>query len=199
MHVRRYYAGIGSRETPPEIRLLMIAAAQKLCRQGWWLRSGGAEGADTAFEEGVDSVNPKQKEIWLPWDGFNGRYYEDGDGWQFRIGSDRDMDEAKAFHPAWHRLSQGGRKLQARNVAQILGGWVQPVPSPDDPDPDFGGGAYDAYRAGPTSLMVVCWTKDGKASGGTGQAIRIAQAHGVPVRNLYWRDTRDSILAWLKT
>ncbi|MBB6125422.1 DUF736 family protein [Sphingobium subterraneum] len=31
--------------------------------------------------------------------------------------------------------------------------------------------------------FVLCWTADGEASGGTGQAIRIAAAHGVPVYN----------------
>ena len=34
------------------------------------------------------------------------------------------------------------------------------------------------------SDFVLCWTEDGEASGGTGQAMRIAAAHGVPVYNL---------------
>lgn len=32
--------------------------------------------------------------------------------------------------------------------------------------------------------FVICWTKDGKASGGTGQAIRIAEDYGIQVYNL---------------
>ena len=32
--------------------------------------------------------------------------------------------------------------------------------------------------------FVLCWTADGEASGGTGQALRIAASHGVPVFNL---------------
>jgi hypothetical protein len=32
--------------------------------------------------------------------------------------------------------------------------------------------------------MVVCWTKDGKASGGTGQALRIAEYYSIPIFNL---------------
>lgn len=35
--------------------------------------------------------------------------------------------------------------------------------------------------------FVVCWTSDGKASGGTGQALRIAAdpAYAIPVFNLF--------------
>jgi hypothetical protein len=32
--------------------------------------------------------------------------------------------------------------------------------------------------------MVVCWTKDGKSSGGTGQALRIAEYYSIPIFNL---------------
>lgn len=46
------YTGIGSRETPYEIQDLMKRIAFKLAENGWLLRSGGAEGADTAFENG---------------------------------------------------------------------------------------------------------------------------------------------------
>lgn len=56
------YTGIGSRETPPEIQEIMTNYARKLDKLGFILRSGGAMGADTAFEKG--STN---KEIYLPW------------------------------------------------------------------------------------------------------------------------------------
>jgi len=52
-----YYAGIGSRKTPPDILALMEACAYKLARYGWNLRSGGAPGADQAFERGVAQAN----------------------------------------------------------------------------------------------------------------------------------------------
>lgn len=32
--------------------------------------------------------------------------------------------------------------------------------------------------------FVLCWTKDGKASGGTGQAMRIAKDKNIPIFNL---------------
>lgn len=65
------------------------------------------------------------------------------------------------FHPAPQHLKDFGRKLMCRNAMQILG------ENGDEP-----------------VEFVVCWTKDGKASGGTGQAIRIAEYFDIPVFNL---------------
>ena len=46
------YTGIGSRETPTAILDLMIAIGGVLAQRGFTLRSGGADGADDAFEQG---------------------------------------------------------------------------------------------------------------------------------------------------
>jgi hypothetical protein len=175
--------------------------AQIACKLGatrqWCLRSGHADGADRAFEYGCDRTNGR-KEIWLPWDGFNGApKWEDTNGWTHVIASDRDVEIAAQFHPAWNRCSRAGKLMHTRNVGQILGRWIQPVPSENDPDPDYGGGAYEPYRQSP-SEFVICWTKDGKASGGTGQAIRIAKAYGIPVRNLHDPETREAVERFLR-
>ena len=69
---------------------------------------------------------------------------------------------SEKYHPAWNRLSPAAKKLMARNVHQIIG-WDMRTLS------DF----------------VVCWTADGKASGGTGQALRIAKDCNIPIYNLY--------------
>lgn len=66
----RYYTGIGSRGTPSEILEIMTDIARFLAETGYTLRSGGASGADTAFESGVLHID--KKEIYLPWSGFNG-------------------------------------------------------------------------------------------------------------------------------
>lgn len=60
----KIYAGIGSRETPAEVCGLMIDYAAHLARKGWLLRSGGAKGADSAFEAGCDYEHGA-KEIFL--------------------------------------------------------------------------------------------------------------------------------------
>lgn len=48
-----YYTGVGSRKTPQSILILMNKIAQHFSSYGWILRSGGAQGADTAFESGA--------------------------------------------------------------------------------------------------------------------------------------------------
>ncbi len=48
----KYYSGIGSRETPDDIIDVMKQLGKKLADQGWILRTGGAKGADQAFELG---------------------------------------------------------------------------------------------------------------------------------------------------
>ena len=40
---------------------------------------------------------------------------------------------------------------------------------------------------------VVCWTRDGKASGGTGQAMRFAEYLEIPIFNLYSANALDNL------
>ena len=46
-----YYAGIGSRETPIEFLEMFKRVAKYIATNGYILRSGGAKGVDTAFEQ----------------------------------------------------------------------------------------------------------------------------------------------------
>jgi len=48
----KYYAGIGARSTPQNILDIMTNLAHKLSEKEYILRSGGALGADMAFDEG---------------------------------------------------------------------------------------------------------------------------------------------------
>lgn len=108
----QFYAGIGSRETPADILAIMTRVARALDRLGWGLRSGGALGADTAFESGCDSG---RKEIYLPWPGYNERTSP------FTSPTPEAIQLASQHHPAWERVKQGGRKLHGRNSHIILG------------------------------------------------------------------------------
>jgi len=176
------YTGIGSRETPPADLARMEAVGAILQRQGWTLRSGGAEGADSAFERGADRAaredgTTARKEIYIPWNGFQQRSdQEPGVVLASALPKAREaMEMAKRYHPAWERLSKGARGLQSRNGHQMLGRDL------DD-------------RSG----VVICWTEGGAIKGGTGQALRIAQDLGVPVLNLgdpRWRDAPPEVLA----
>lgn len=147
----KYYAGVGSRETPSVILTLMFQMARHLAVNNYTLKSGGAAGADTAFEKGCDSVNGN-KEIFLPWAKFQ------GSDSQLILKDKRAEEIAEKFHPYWGNLSQGARKLQARNSHQALGKDLQTK-----------------------SSFIVCYTDKGKGTGGTGQIIRIAEGHGIPV------------------
>lgn len=146
-----YYAGIGSRETPSDVLTIFEKVGKFLAQKDFILRSGHAEGADKAFENGCDKVNGL-KEIYLPWKGFEG---SESDLIVFDI---RAFEIAEKYHPYWNNLKQGGQKLQARNSHQVLGSDLETP-----------------------SSFVLCWTKNGKGSGGTGQAIRIAKAYDIPI------------------
>lgn len=158
-----YYAGIGSRETPESMRLVMKELARKLEEKGWILRSGGADGADSAFESGV--TNPAMKEIYLPWKGF-----QDNPSDLYDLSNFGEAEViAKKFHKGYNYLSQGAQKLMTRNTYQVLGKDLNtPV------------------------RFLICWTPDGcqdqesrsRKTGGTGQAISIAESLGIPVFNL---------------
>jgi len=99
----KYYTGVGSRSTPSEILDLMKNIAIKLSNENWILRSGGAIGADNAFEKGVDSVNGK-KEIYFA-----------------KHANQKAIDLAATIHPAWNKCTDYVKKLHARNCFQVLG------------------------------------------------------------------------------
>jgi len=159
------YAGIGSRSTPEAIQTLMKDIAERLAIRGWTLRSGGADGADKAFENGCDIQNGK-KEIFIPWNKFN------GSSSSLFPPSDEALMIACKIHPAWKNLSGPAKLLHARNCHQILGQNL------DDP-----------------VSVVICWTQDGKVVGGTATAIKIAEERNIPVLNLALStDIKEDIL-----
>lgn len=144
------YSGIGSRDISKEVWEAMVRIGSFLGKQGYTLRSGGADGSDMAFETGCDRVNGK-KEIYLPWLNFNNNKSD----LQFKIEA---YGLAQQYHPNYNNLSNGAKKLMARNCHQVLGhNLKEPV--------DF----------------IICYTPNGSGRGGTGQALRIASKYGIPV------------------
>lgn len=95
----KYYAGIGSRQTPQNILNNMTILAASLDARSYILRSGGAKGADKAFEAGA-----KQSIILRP---------------KHATGEARAI--AASFHPAWHNCDEYARNLHGRNAQIILG------------------------------------------------------------------------------
>lgn len=123
------YAGIGSRETPQEVLDIFQEIAKELALKKFILRSGGADGADSAFERGCDEVKG-DKEIYLPWKNFNGNKSE-----LYTPTKEAFLVSSK-YHLRWSYLKQGVKNLHARNVHQILG---KDLNNPVD--------------------FVICWTK----------------------------------------
>jgi hypothetical protein len=153
------YAGIGSRGTPPPFLIFMQKVAEALSEE-CTLRTGGADGADSAFIEGAK----KNMEIYIPSNGFNG-FYENKNKYVITEIPSQAFDLAEKFHPAYQKLSPFAKRLMARNCMQILGKNL------DDP-----------------VKFVICYTKDGKASGGTGQALRLAGSMNIPIYNIQQKD-----------
>jgi hypothetical protein len=94
------YAGIGSRRTPRQVCLLITRLAEWLRARNYTLRSGGAEGADKAFEAGAGDA----KEIYLPF-----------------TASPKALEIAEQYHPAWDKCSDSARQHLGRNTHIILG------------------------------------------------------------------------------
>lgn len=169
----KVYTGIGSRKTPLDIQQLMEAYANHLAVNGWTLRSGGAEGADQAFQRGVHGG---PKEIYVPWDGFNNFTHDPANGF-FATKRFSNWVEAQKIasnnHPAWHKCGDGVRTLHTRNVYQVLG---RDLDSP--------------------THMVVYYSEvnsKGNPKGGTAMAVNIAKQCGVPTCNLYFEKNRQIV------
>lgn len=158
-----YFTGIGSRRTPTAILSLLEVISHTLAKEGLVLRSGGADGADMAFEKGCDAGQGK-KEIFLPWKGFNGNPSA-----LFSVCDRAKEIAADVIGTRWKHLTPAVKNLMARNVYQVLGKNLD-LPS----------------------SFVICFTPDGcvdkahrtSKTGGTGQAIAIASERNIPVFNL---------------
>lgn len=164
-----FYTGVGSRQTPQAIQGGMAYVAQLLSNMGWVLRSGGAIGADKAFQTGAKA---SLAEIYRPL----GEQRYPTELWE------QAMQIAASTHPAWNHCSDYAKALHTRNVFQVLGGDLN-TPSrfvlcwtPD-------GAEYTRETS--------------RATGGTGTAIRIADMYGVPVFNLANQTVIDRMNRWL--
>jgi hypothetical protein len=108
----RTYTGIGNRDTPQFYLDVMTKVAALLEQKQYILRSGGADGADSAFYQGVR--NKLNCEIYLPWKGFNDLDY------QYHIPNEA-YRILENVCPYMDKLTPFLLKLYGRNVLQILG------------------------------------------------------------------------------
>jgi len=157
------YAGIGARVLPEGMAEILTSVATNLEALDWHLYTGGAEGADKAFMDGVTDLT--KLTVYIPWNRFNG--YTSSDEPVISIKHvepsllAKSMAIAEQYHPNWPAVMHGSQLLMARNSFQVFGPDLE---TPVD--------------------CVICWTKDGQTIGGTGQALRIAMDHDIPIINL---------------
>lgn len=178
----KYYTMIGSRETPEDILMIMEKLAIKLFYDGWTVRSGGANGADSAAEAIMSESNPLA-EIYIPWNGFNNHYRN-----KYNIVySDLDLiDEAiklcEIHHQYWKTIKKEAIKhLHRRNMHQVLGKDLKT----------------------PSKFCILYATPDdklgeGHVKGGTGSANSLCLEQGVKVFNLYYQKEVDRIKKYLE-
>jgi hypothetical protein len=100
------YAGIGSRQTPPEVLKQMTEVAKQLESKGYTLNTGMTfggkeEGADKAFSDGTTKKN-----LFSP---------------ENQGSRAKEQTVATEIHPNPGALSQGALKLMARNTNQVFG------------------------------------------------------------------------------
>lgn len=100
------YAGIGSRQTPKLILDFIRMFAMRMGDMGWQLRSGGAIGADLAFERGArHSRMGDLPKIYRP-----------------EEATPEAIELASKFHPNWKACDDYTRRLHGRNAMIVLGG-----------------------------------------------------------------------------
>ena len=158
------YTSVGSRETPTEELMLQSKFVYLLNRAGALVRTGDCKLGGDLYTRHSVKFHPEAIEVYSPKDV-----------------SQAALDLAAKFHPYWHNCKDYHRLLHARNGYQVLG------PLLNDP-----------------SSFMLCYTASGaitheerlanfKATGGTGQAIALAEAHRVPVFNLGRSDHKAMI------
>lgn len=169
----RVYAGVGSRDTPIYALAVMLYLSRHLSGS-YIVRSGGAEGADMAFE----LASNNRCEIFLPWRGFRSStrdFINISDKVQRVSELIIDGKFIKNIPPIHstevlrRSKNESNLKLHRRNCNQILGCGLN----------------------NPVSFMV-CWTDDKaisasmttKDTGGTATAIKLASHLSIEVFNL---------------
>jgi hypothetical protein len=163
MTSRKFYCGIGSRTTPEFICRFFTTIAKELSSH-YTLRSGAADGADKAFEDGAGP----NKEIWLPWKNFN----KSNSKLLYDIHMCQPILKNIISEKYYNYLKRNNSlSLHLRNVHQIYG--------------DFNSGI---------SEFVLCWTNNCEIIGGTATAIKIAKNNNVPVYNFGSCNSQSDLL-----
>lgn len=183
----RFYTGVGSRETPELMLLLMELMGELLCTLGYRGRSGAAPGADSAFRRGArksERYTDVGFEDYLPNSTmFNSEHFgfvkPDSDERIFDARSfdayERSVELALEARGSWNGLGPGGIQLHSRNPMQVLGGSLK-LPS-----------KFCLFYAKPVG-------RKGMVSGGTNTAVQVCRKFNVPLFNLYDESVQERLI-----
>lgn len=191
------YAGIGSRKLNKFLSKIKMEFACCMALKGLKLNSGAADGSDTSYETGamiaydyLSNIFPEEypsgqyhhvMNIFLPWNKFNGRIASPLSGYtdQTHPGAE---ELTAPYHKGWEYLGQGTRKMMSRNAMQALSKELdKPV----------------RFISAYTSDGAKTAKETSDKTGGTGQAIRIADDYGVPVYNFGNTQDFQKIIDWI--
>lgn len=159
-------ACIGSRDLNETQTTMCEKLGTWVVQCGHILDTGNAPGADQAFARGANQVRPDLVHLHLPWYNFERQVIHDDNV----VHVLDDLEElhlkfysqiAEKHHPAFHRLSQGAKKLMTRNSSILL------------PPPLYFPVSH---------CLAIPGNKRG--GGGTGQGMRIAVHEGIRLVDL---------------
>ncbi len=154
----KYYAGIGSRETPRDVLDQMKALAFDIAsKESFILRSGGARGADTAFQSGAEATKTDDvAEIF--------RWQDAVEDYPSRVMAQQVINLLNSENgeslPALSAMRPRVAGLLARNMMIMAG-----------------------KNVSLNVAFVVAWTPNGEMTGGTRYALKFAEMFGIPVYN----------------
>lgn len=178
-----YYTGIGSRDTPLDVRRLMTEIAMHMQGWGYTVRTGVASAADRAFETGAGSM----KEVYVPWDGWNEQRGISSvtpasltlarQVWEHRRKTAWDGLILETAHVAekWEEIHPATQMLLAKTMCMILG---RNLDRPSD--------------------TLICWSPSCRVIGISAHPIVLATISNIPVFNLADPETEDVIRAMLR-
>lgn len=179
----RFWTGVGSRSITQEEQELAVYVAETITRHfGMVLRSGAAEGADTAFQKGVCNVDPKYCQIWTPWNSFRPKEQHVGFPSCSYITPTTEMFEKsrKAFIdtgiiPWFDNMKQGAQKLHGRNFYQVAGKHGEPLSR--------------------ICIYIADEDANGEVKGGTRSAVLVSRHYDIPTYNLRIKEQRELLLS----
>lgn len=180
----KYYTGVGTRDTPPDIFELAVWLGSELAKKGYTLRSGAAAGMDTAFQHGCSLVDG-YGDIYIPWKGFhkknvclgkssNVKYYTPTAP-KFNIA--REYLICEDIIPWFDNMKQGAQKLHARNYYQVVG--------------------HNNIKSD-ICLWYANIDKNGEPKGGTRTTVLLARSFGIEDINIGKYNTKDKLLKLLE-